>query len=338
MATEFVAGNSRIYQPAVGGPIFAILDLKHLKITEEQEFDTVNRGWIRFIQQHNITTGFERKRSDVLTSLKRRIAYLQRTLDKVADAQSLEKRKQEAELKGHLLQTFVHEIPNGAERVTLDNIFSPKDEKIEIRLNPAKNVHENAKRYFEKFKNIEEQKELLSIKKDTYQDEFDFMQSLQVRAQNATSMKEIDQLYNTLVEKNILQEKNTKQKERENLGYSFNRALLGKKWEIFIGKNAANNDLLTFKFARKYDIWLHAQGVPGSHVVIRKPDRTHNPPEKVIHQAAGIAAHNSDARHASTVPVNYTEVRYVRKPRKAAPGAVTITNEKTIFVKPVKIM
>jgi predicted ribosome quality control (RQC) complex YloA/Tae2 family protein len=103
-----------------------------------------------------------------------------------------------------------------------------------------------------------------------------------------------------------------------------------------IGKNADNNDLLTFKFARKYDIWLHAQGVSGSHVVIRLPNKTTDPPMDIIKQAASIAAYFSSAKNSAMVPVNYTSVRYVRKPRKSSPGTALITNSKTIFVEPKK--
>jgi len=336
--SEIKTGQSRIYKLPDSSPIFTPVTLHHLEnLSAVQEFDTVNQGWINFIQRQDKNQEFEKQVSDVHSVLKKRIAYLQRTLKKIADAEMLEKRKQEAELKGHLLQTFAREISKGTEKVVLKNIFSSAREEIEIKLNPRKSIYENAQKYFEKFKNIEEQKEQLSIKKDTYQHELELWEPLLSRAKNASTIKDIEKIQRILIEKNILQDKRIRQKDRENLGYSFNRLLLGKKWEIFIGKNAANNDLLTFKFARKYDIWLHAQGVSGSHVIIHKPDKTHNPPARIIEQAAGIAAFNSGAQHSSTVPVNYTEVRHVRKPRKASPGTVTITNEKTIFVKPVKI-
>jgi predicted ribosome quality control (RQC) complex YloA/Tae2 family protein len=114
--------------------------------------------------------------------------------------------------------------------------------------------------------------------------------------------------------------------------------LLDKKWEILIGKNAGNNDLLTFKFAHKYDYWLHAQGVPGSHVIIHQSDKNIEPPMRIIEKAASIAAYFSASKTSSTVPVNYTKVKYVRKPRKAQPGMVIISQSKTIFVEPKKYL
>ena len=112
--------------------------------------------------------------------------------------------------------------------------------------------------------------------------------------------------------------------------------ILKQQWEIFIGKNSENNDLLTFKFARKYDIWLHAQGVSGSHVIIRVRDKNQKPPMDIIEQAASVAAFFSAGKNSSTVPVNYTEVRYVRKPRKSPPGTVIFSHPNTIFVEPRK--
>jgi predicted ribosome quality control (RQC) complex YloA/Tae2 family protein len=317
---------------------FSPLHLHHLKNVQRREnFDTINQAWITFISTHGQKKEGDKQWQEIRNVLKKRVSYLERTLDKISDAEKLEQRKKESELKGHLLQTFAHEIPKGQNKVTLPNIFSATQEKVEIKLNPAKTIHENAQKYYSKFKNIEEQRENLIVKKDTFEHELTECHVLLRRAQKQPSPKEINNLYTKLIDMNLIQAQGVKQVDRDNLAYSFNRLVLGKKWEIYIGKNAANNDLLTFKFSRKYDLWLHAQGVPGSHVVIRKPDRTQNPPQKIIEQAASIAAFNSDAKHATTVPVNITEVRYVRKPRKSPPGTVTIANAKTLFVKPVQL-
>jgi len=106
------------------------------------------------------------------------------------------------------------------------------------------------------------------------------------------------------------------------------------KWEVRVGRTNAENDLLTHRFAAPDDIWLHASGVPGSHVVLRMQGRNGNPPRDVLEAAAALAARFSKAKHAGTVPVLWTRKRYVRKPRGAKPGLAACTNEKTIFVRP----
>ncbi len=105
-------------------------------------------------------------------------------------------------------------------------------------------------------------------------------------------------------------------------------------WEVRVGRSNADNDELTHRFAHPNDVWLHASGVPGSHVVLRMQGHDGNPPREVLEVAAALAARFSKAKHAGTVPVIWTRKRYVRKPRGAAPGLAACTHEKTVFAKP----
>jgi hypothetical protein len=105
-------------------------------------------------------------------------------------------------------------------------------------------------------------------------------------------------------------------------------------WEVRVGRSNAENDELTHGFAHPDDVWLHASGVAGSHVVLRMHGRRDNPPSDILEIAAGIAARFSKAKHAGTVPVIWTRKRFVRKPRGAKPGLAVCTQEKTVFVEP----
>ena len=91
------------------------------------------------------------------------------------------------------------------------------------------------------------------------------------------------------------------------------------------------------KASAKDDIFFHAQGCPGSHVILQRGGKPDTPPRTTLEEAASLAAYWSKARGSKTVPVNYTEVRHVQKPRNAPPGLVTIRNEKTLFVAPGEI-
>ena len=106
-------------------------------------------------------------------------------------------------------------------------------------------------------------------------------------------------------------------------------------WVVLVGRNNKENDELTHRVARPDDLWLHAQGVPGSHVVIRRAGRKDLPGRRITELAAGLAAHFSRARHSGTVPVIITEKRHVRKPRGAKPGTAAVEREKTLFVEPL---
>jgi predicted ribosome quality control (RQC) complex YloA/Tae2 family protein len=106
------------------------------------------------------------------------------------------------------------------------------------------------------------------------------------------------------------------------------------RWEVWVGRNNKENDVLTHRTAHSLDIWLHAQGVPGSHVILRTGGKPEQVPRSVLEKAAALAAMNSKARHSGLVPVIHTEQRYVRKPRKAPPGTAVCLREKSVFVEP----
>jgi predicted ribosome quality control (RQC) complex YloA/Tae2 family protein len=107
-------------------------------------------------------------------------------------------------------------------------------------------------------------------------------------------------------------------------------------FQILVGRDNQGNDYLTLHLARSEDVWLHAEGFPGSHVVVRLPGRTGGCPRQTLVEAAKLAAYYSQARSHGKVAVSYTLKKYVRKPKKSPPGLVTLTHEKTIIVKPDK--
>jgi len=104
-------------------------------------------------------------------------------------------------------------------------------------------------------------------------------------------------------------------------------------FEILVGKKAVDNDFLTFRIARSLETWLHAADYPGSHVIIRNPQKK-EVPDRTIIEAAELAAFYSDAREQTKAAVNYTQRKFVNKPKKAAPGLVSLASHRTIMVKP----
>jgi predicted ribosome quality control (RQC) complex YloA/Tae2 family protein len=113
----------------------------------------------------------------------------------------------------------------------------------------------------------------------------------------------------------------------------FRKYVLPDGYYVYVGKNATQNDRLTTKFARKDDFWLHARGVPGSHVVLRVKGRE-SPPPSILEKAAQIAAFHSKSRTSSLAPVIVVRKKYVRKPKGAQKGAVVVDREEVLLVEP----
>ncbi len=328
-----------LYEHATGIPILSLLSLKHLDpVYVPSEYADLNKAWGRFVYLHHQKHKVQQKLLKCRALIEKRLDYLHKTLIKISDFSDLEEKKKLSEMKGYLLQTFSHEIRRGDRQVTLNNLYSEKGEEIFIKLDPGLSVQENAARYFSKYKNIDKMKTELISKKDTYRDELNYWKNVYEDSKKIDSLKKVEKLEEILTQKRIWQKGISNKKSVVLDKASFNRLLLDNKWEILIGKNSGNNDLLTFKFAHKYDYWLHAQGVPGSHVIIHQSDKNIDPPMSIIEKTASIAAYFSAAKTSSTVPVNYTKVKYVRKPRKAQPGTVIISHSKTLFVEPKKYL
>jgi predicted ribosome quality control (RQC) complex YloA/Tae2 family protein len=118
-------------------------------------------------------------------------------------------------------------------------------------------------------------------------------------------------------------------------GVSPRRFMSSDGWTMYVGRNNRENDYITFAFARPEDFWFHAQGVAGSHVILRREGRRSRPSKRCLEEAGSVAAYFSKGRTSQTVSVIYTEKKYVRKPRKAKAGAALYSHEKTLMVSPV---
>jgi predicted ribosome quality control (RQC) complex YloA/Tae2 family protein len=303
---------------------------------EWEEFSEINKGWSIFTYEIEKSKTYNQLYSKVYNAINKRKKTLEKALENISYAENIEERKRDADLKGNLILTNKHKIPRGDSYVELENIFLDTNEKVTIKLNPKKSAVENANHYFQKYKDIAEKKQVIKLKKNTYSKELAEISDIYTKVESS-NIKDLLKIKEMLIDMNILQESSSKKDTADSLKFSFRRLILDNMWDIYIGKNNINNDLLTFSFANKWDIWMHAQGVPGSHVIIKVPGKDINVPSSIIEQAAQIAAANSKAKHSSTVPVIYTTARYVSRIRKALPGTVNVRNEKVIFVKPLTL-
>jgi predicted ribosome quality control (RQC) complex YloA/Tae2 family protein len=300
-------------------------------------YDNPNQAWIHFSDEKKQGLLFDQLFKICRQALDKRESFLLKTLRKIDEASNLAERKEAAERIGNLLLTHKHIIKPGSSKVVLKNIFSDTQENIEVKLDPRKNVADNARSYFEKYKNLDEKRFVMTTRRDGYEHELGIVSSLKEKLNTVSKVSELKKIQENLVDMKLIQEPGSGSITRTSLRYVFNRVILEKQWDIYIGKNGQNNDLLTFSFANKWDLWFHAQGVAGSHVIIHLETKDSTPPPEIILRTAQIAAANSKAQHSETVPVVYTRVKHVSRIRKAPPGTVKLAREEVLFVRPLKI-
>ena len=223
---------------------------------------------------------------------------------------------------GNAILMLAHEITSGMAEIELEI----EGQLERVKLDPKLNPYENAAHYFERSKRSKEARKDLKIRALEVSGELVKLTALRERIANEV---ELDNLLE--IQKELSKTQNlSKQEER---GPAFREYIVAGGMTVLVGKNAKQNDELTLHIAKKDDIWLHARGVSGSHVVLQCGKRSQVPME-AIEQAAEIAAYYSDARTQGIAPVAYTQKKYVRKPKGAAPGAVVMEREEVIMVKP----
>ncbi len=234
--------------------------------------------------------------------------------------------------KGQLLTTYRHLLQPGMQSITLESFYEA-GKMIEIYLNPQKTIQQNIQFFFHRYNKSKNTEKVLSKQVEQNEKDYFYLEELEDALERAETVIDLQPIHQELVEQELLKSSGKKQKvnkEEQLPPYCYQ---LADGYTILVGRNHKQNDQLTLKLAAKEDIWLHTKNIPGSHVIIRNPDRQKVPIE-IIEQAAAIAAYHSKARQSNQVPVDYTTIKQVKKPAGAKPGMVIYFQNKTIYVKP----
>ena len=195
---------------------------------------------------------------------------------------------------------------------------------LDIRLTPA----QNAQKYFKKYQKARSARETAAVQRDKTLEELDYLESMLSDAENCTGESELEEIRRELIRTGYMKRVTSRRQQRQlpaSKPYCYRSA---DGIEILVGKNSLQNDRLT-QAAAGNETWLHAKDMPGSHVIVRTEGEV---PLETLKQAALLAAWYSKGRNSSTVPVDYTLRKYVKKPSGAAPGKVIYTHQKTVYV------
>lgn len=247
--------------------------------------------------------------------------------EEIAAAENAE----EFKVRGDNLMTYQYQFKDREDAsVTVPNIYSETGETITIPLDQRLTLVENMQACYKKYDKLKRAQELLQVQRRECEANIAYLESIEASLLASSSLAEIAEIHNELIAAGYLREK-PKKKNNDKPARPFHfRAPDGT--DILVGKNNYQNDKLTFKTARYNDTWFHTKDIPGSHVVLQNGGT--EPSEEDILIAASLAAHFSKARSSSKIPVDYTEIRYVKKPSGSKPGFVIFTNQKTLYITP----
>lgn len=237
---------------------------------------------------------------------------------------------------GELIAANAPSIERGRSTAQVVDYFDPELRKVEVALDPRLSAHENAQEYFKRYSRAKRRLAAAREHAESTRAELEYLEQVATTIEQAETLEAIEEIRRELVDQGYLapprRERPTTPRGRAASGpLSFSVD----DHEVLVGRNNTENDVLTLKVARPDDIWLHARGIPGAHVVIRVgPKGPHGVPGEVLLRAAEIAAYYSKARAASKAAVDYTLRKHVKKPRGARPGMVVYDHEKTIMAAP----
>ncbi len=321
----------RIYFREDFPEVFALTALSYFAHLREETFSSVNEALAGFIFRRLKLERFYRQKDKLTAALASKIGQLEHVLKQLENLPDEADRRAYLQRIGELLLAQARQLPSGVEEVEVVDYYDPGMRKIKVRVNPRLSIQENAQHYFQRAKETARRQKQLQERKKQLSAQLQELKEMRQQLETAKQFRALQKIEKRLKEIHVLQ---TAEEQLTEVSRPFKRYWY-EGWEIWVGKNARSNDEMTFRWAHKLDWWLHAQGASGSHVVVRQQGKGQNPPRAVLEYAARLAACHSTARHSSYVPVMVTQVRYVRKPRGAAPGAVVPERIKTLFVEPL---
>ncbi|MGI8670280.1 MAG: Rqc2 family fibronectin-binding protein [Aridibacter sp.] len=232
---------------------------------------------------------------------------------------------------GDLLLANIATAERVGEKVSVIDYFDENIPKVEIEVEVNNSLTEAAEKYFKRYTKARNAKQEISKRLQIVEKEIEKLESKQQKLNVAIEEKDLETIESFVGKRS--QQKNKKGKKSADSTSVAREFISSDGFEILVGKRSKDNDYLTFRIAKSLDTWLHAADYPGSHVVIRNPNRQEIP-KKTLLEAAQLAAFYSKAKDESKAAVHYTQKKFVNKPKGAAAGLVSLASFKTILVEP----
>ena len=298
-----------------------------------------------FYNEKEINENFKNYRNTLLKLILETLKKYQKRLYNIDEKLNECKDMDKYRIYGELITANLYKIPNkNLEQVIVENYYD-NNKNITIPLDKKYSPNINAKRYFKKYNKLKNALIVVTEQKNTTLSDLNYLESIVYELESASSVDELTQIFEEISENNIFKEKFSlknskkskikKSKLSKNKDLSFNPIKYKiDNYTIFVGRNNKENDYLTLKFANKNDLWFHTKDFHGSHTILKIDNSLPYPDDKILIEVAKIAAKHSKAKNSSHVPIDYCEVKYVKKPSGSKPGMVIYTNQKTVNVQP----
>lgn len=266
----------------------------------------------------------------ILSALKKASKKLDNINQKLRSCNDMDKYK----LYGELLTANLYKYHENFAKpsIEVENYYD-NNNLVTIKLDTSVSYSKNAERFFKKYNKLKNTLSIVTVQKKEAELELEYIESIIYSVSNAKTLEDIEEIHNEFTENVLMKKYNYKSFQKvnadKNLTNNLNKIVIN-KYDVYIGKNNKQNDYLTLHFADKSDLWFHAQGFHGAHVILKTNGK--NPDEDTIFKCAQLAKQNCKAALEHNVSVDYTYIKYVKKHHSGKTGMVNYTNYKTIIV------
>ncbi|CAG0986772.1 partial Rqc2 RqcH, partial [Anaerolineae bacterium] len=319
----------RIYSSSDGMPLhMATIPLTHLPGAKEESFAGIHDALRELFVRKRSTDGLRHEQHMLMDALRRRMERAHRTMNAIRTDAAETDRIGRYRQFGALLMAHLDSITKGDATWSGTVDGTAVDIPLVASLTPV----QNAQRYFEKAKSAERSRSMTEDRLKAYGAVYEQARTL-LAALEPISTRPALRIY-MKENKEALRALGATETEQDQERAPFRVFTVHGGFEVWAGKSSTNNDELTLRHARPEDLWFHARGASGSHVILKVSSAAGEPGKRAKAEAAGIAAYYSKMKNAKIVPVAMTRRKYVHKPKGAPPGTVAITREEVVMATP----
>ncbi|OQQ74887.1 hypothetical protein B6U63_04165 [Ligilactobacillus salivarius] len=267
----------------------------------------------------------------LLHVIRKNLQRNKKKLKKLSNELKATENADEYRIKGEVLTTYLYQIKRGMTKITLPNFYD-NNKEITISLSNQLSPSQNAQKYFKKYQKLKNAVTFVNEQIELTKKEVAYLEEIQTQIELATPA-DLNDIKTELQQEGYIKKKQQKSKHSSRVKINKPESFIASDGtEILVGKNNLQNEKLTLHTAKKTDIWLHAKNIPGSHVIIK----SNNPSNETLFEASMLAAYFSKFRSSANVPIDYVQVKHIRKPNGSKPGFVIYEGQKTLTVTPTE--
>ncbi|MGC7870401.1 Rqc2 family fibronectin-binding protein [Desulfosporosinus sp. SYSU MS00001] len=340
-------------QPKLPPIAFTFIPFQQYQTLKKVSFDSLNETIQCFYSAKSVTNNLEAKRGSLRKIVQEQQTHLHKKLNVYGEAISEANSNLAYQRWGELLTANLHRIVSRSKEVSVEDYYDPALSSVLIPLDPHLSAIDNAQRYYKLYNKAKATLMKTQQFQEAALDETNYLNSLQVSLDQASTLSELEEIYVELMEqgyvagKHLLKDtfksnKNgSKSKSRQKPKVKSSKEMphpriyrSSQDRIIYVGKNNAQNDWLSLRKGKPNDLWLHVKQIPGSHVLVPLEEGEEFPDDATLEEAAALAIFYSQSRGSSQVPVDYTHVKQLKKPNSAKPGMVVYEQNWTLYLTP----